>query len=288
MAKKMKEAMDTIDKVGKEDEIEAYRPEGTKFNVGIVGNNETALTLKYAFTKPRNRIIHADGIDNKIEDVMDANPQIIFICLDTKLTDEGVVDAVELEDATLKCLQNTQSGLVIKTSLPTALVERVCARNARVVYNPSLPVETSTIEERMGVNNHVFGGAPKSTMAVQEIYYRFSLISVGQSAHLSPTEACFVEQAICGFMTMKRVYWNQLYDLITEFGGDYHTVATHIGSDRRVGHWGLRIPNYDLSRGADNEHANQLLKNFIKSHDSLTLLTEVDKINQLYRDREKV
>ena len=76
--------------------------------------------------------------------------------------------------------------------------------------------------------------------------------------------------------------------MITYFGGDSHIVASSIGCCRRVGHWWLRIPNYDLSRGADNEHANQLLKNFIKSHDSLTLLTEVDKINQLYRDREKV
>mgnify|MGYP005993267627 FL=1 len=285
---KIKEALAKVDKVGKEEDIDSYRPEGTKFNIGIVGDNTSAKALQYAFSKPRNRVIRADGIDNKSEDVIDANPQIIFICTETKLTDDGVVDAAELEDATLRCLQNTASGITIKTSLPTALVERICARNARVVYNPNLPVETDTIEERMGVNHHIFGGANKSTMAVQEIYYRFSLISIGQSAHLSPTEACFVEQAICGYMVMKKVYWNQLYDLITQFGGDYHTVATHIGSDRRVGHWGLRQPNYDLSRGADNEHVNQLVKNFIKSHDSLTLLTEVDKMNQSYRDREKV
>mgnify|MGYP003115403716 CR=1 FL=1 len=285
---KMKEALDKVDKIGKEDDIEVYRPEGTKFNVGIVGNNTSAKALEYAFSKPRNKVIRADGIDNKIEDVIDANPQIIFICTETTLTDDGVIDVANLEDDTLRCLQGTQSGVTIKTSLPTALVERICARNARVVYNPNLPIETDTIEERMGVNHHIFGGANKSTMAVQEIYYRFSLMSVGQSAHLSPTEACFVEQAICGYMVMKKVYWNQLYDLITEFGGDYHTVATHIGSDRRVGHYGLRIPNYDLSRGADNEHASQLGKNLIKSHESLTLLTEVDKINQSYRDREKV
>jgi UDP-glucose 6-dehydrogenase len=274
--------------VGKEDDIDAFRPEGTKFTVGIIGNNIQTDTLKYAFTKPRNRIIHADGIDKHVEEIVDGNPQLIFVCIGTKLTDDGIVDAVDLEDAVLKCLQHTQSGIVIKTSLPTSLVERICARNGRVVYNPDMPVETDTIEERMGVNAHIFGGAPKSTMAVQEIFYRFSLLSVGQSAHLSPTEASFVEQSISGYMVMKKVFWNQLYDMVTEFGGDYHSVATHIGSDRRVGHWGLRIPNYNLSRGADNKHANQMLKNFIKTQDSLTLLSEVDKINQLYQDREKV
>lgn len=287
MAKKIKETPE-VEIVGKEEPIDTLRPEGTKFNAGIVGNNATTNCLKYAFTKPRNRIIHADGIDVKLEDILDSNPQIIFICIDTKLTEDGVVDAVELEDATLRCLQHTQSGIVIKTSLPVALVERICARNARVVYSPDMPVETDTIEEKINVNFHIFGGAPKSTMAVQEIYYRFSLISVGQSAHLSPTEAAFVEMSISGYMVMKKVFWNQLYDAVTAFGGDYHAVATHIGSDRRVGHWGLRVPNYDLGRGADNNWANDSLKQFIKAEESLTLLTEVDRINQLYLDREKV
>ena len=122
---KIKEALAKVDKVGKEDDIDSYRPEGTKFNIGIVGDNTSAKALEYAFSKPRNRVIRADGIDNKIEDVIDANPQIIFICTETKLTDDGVVDAAELEDATLRCLQNTASGITIKTSLPTALVDRI-------------------------------------------------------------------------------------------------------------------------------------------------------------------
>jgi UDP-glucose 6-dehydrogenase len=151
-----------------------------------------------------------------------------------------------------------------------------------------MPVETDTIEEKINVNFHIFGGAPKSTMAVQEIYYRFSLISVGQSAHLSPTEAAFVEMSISGYMVMKKVFWNQLYDAVTAFGGDYHAVATHIGSDRRVGHWGLRVPNYDLGRGADNKWANASLKQFVKAEETLTLLAESDRINQTYLDREKV
>ncbi len=284
----MTEENKDVEVVGKEDDIDTIRPEGTKFNVGIIGNNSTTDTLKYAFSKPRNRIYHADGIDMKIEDVLESNPQIIFICVDTKLTDEGVVDAVELEDATLRCLQNTQSGIVIKTSLPVALVERICAKNARVVYAPDMPSETDTVEEKINVGFHIFGGAPKSTTAVQEIYYRFSLISVSQSAHLSPTEAAFVEMSISGFMIMKKVFWNQLYDVVTAFGGDYHSVATHIGSDRRVGHWGLRVPNIDGGRGEDNEAANASLKGLIKAEDRLTLLAEVDKINETYLNREKV
>ena len=38
----------TETKVGKEDPIEAFRPEGTKFTVGIIGNNIKTDTLKKA------------------------------------------------------------------------------------------------------------------------------------------------------------------------------------------------------------------------------------------------
>ena len=257
------------------------------FGVGIIGTNTTAKTLEYAFTKPRNQILVVDNVNKHIEDLVEWGPNIVFVCTEVNIDADGLVEASQLESDVVRVLSSTHAGVVIKTTLSVDLVDRICRRNARIVYNPDVPTETNHIEEKLQIPFHIMGGAPNSTMAVQEIYYRFSTFNISQSAHVSPVEAAFIESSISSFITMKHVFYNQLYDVIQEFGGDYHTVSTYIGSDPRVGGGCSRVPTPRKKRGCDRTGANNSLKMLTRFNERFTLLKEAGKINDSYLNREE-
>lgn len=104
----------------------------------LSGTNAAAQALDYAFKhKPRNAVMIVDNINHHIEDLIDFQPQITFLCNEVNMDDNGVVEASELEDHILKLLAKTNSGICVKTPLPMDLVERNC-KNQKVVYYPDL------------------------------------------------------------------------------------------------------------------------------------------------------
>ena len=94
------------------------------FLIGIVGTNSTAKALEYSFGQvDRNSIMVVDKINNHIEDLIEFEPNIVFLCNEVERNENGIVDAAELEDYILRM---PGTGFVIKTPLPTAIVERIC------------------------------------------------------------------------------------------------------------------------------------------------------------------
>lgn len=270
-----------------QEEIEANVDTSKEFfAVGIIGTGVITDTLKYAFTKPRNEIMVVDDLNNTVEDLIEWNPNIIFVNTAVNIDDDGLVEATDLESNVQRVLAATHAGVVIKTTLSPDLVDRICSKNARVVYNPDIPTETDHVEEKLQVPFHIMGGAPNSTLAVQEIYYRFSTFNISQSAHVSPVEAAFIEGSISSFIALKHVFYNQLYDAMEDFGGDFHTVSTYVSGDPRVGGGCNRVPTPKGNRGCDRKGANDSMKMLARFNERFTLIKEVDKMNAMYLNRK--
>lgn len=267
-------------------QVEQKHLDAEYFNIGIVGTNTAAKTLEYAFKhKPRNAVMTVDNINNHIEDLIDFEPQITFLCNEVTMDDDGVVEASQLEDAILQLSAKTNGGIVIKTPLPMDLVERNC-KNQKVVYYPDLYFGKDNIEYQLNVPYACLGGTPNSTMAVAEIFHRFSTFSIGHFHHITPTEVCFIEQVTGAMLTMKSVFAAQLHDTVKEFGGDYHTIASILASDGRIGTHGFRQPNTDDTMGENSQQAKDALQSLKKFTDRFTLLEECGTMNDRYQERD--
>lgn len=258
-----------------------------KFTVGIIGNNESVKSLRWGFSKPRNDVIIADGIEFTIDDVVSSQPHLVFCCTDTTVDEEGNVIASDLENDVLRILANTEAGVVVKTPLPIDLVDRLCAQNRRIVYHPDIITETETMEEKTNLSLYVLGGHPEATLALQEIYYRFTKFGIASIGHVSAVEAAMIEHSISSIVAMKAIYFNQLYDVVQEYGGDYQTIATYVGSDGRVGSSAIRIPTLNMNRGYDKPRMIQSVKQLAQFNERFTLLKEVDRMNETYLNRKE-
>jgi len=262
---------------------------GGNFTVAIIGDKEDlkVRSLTWAFTRSLVKILHVDGKEMDLEGlVRDGTAHVVFFCNPISQDENGIYHATELEDAVLRVLAQMNSGICIKTTMPVELVDRLCSRNTRIVYHPDVIQEfEGNLDETMDPRIFVLGGHPQSTMALQEIYFRFSNYRTSQMSHVTPVEAAFVEAGIASICAAKATLFNQLYDVLQEYGGDYHLVSTYIGSDPRIGSWGARIPNPDLSRGFRQSRMIEAVKQLSNFNERFTILKEVDRMNDTYRNR---
>lgn len=256
-----------------------------KFTIGIVGDNAITQYLRFGFSKPRNEVIHVAGAID-IEDLIDAEPHIIFIATDTTINEDGVTEATILEDQVLRCLARTNAGIVIKTTMPIELVDRLCSKNKRIVYNPDMVTETNTAQEKSNQIAQILGGHPAATMALQEIYYRFSQLKIHSFGHVAAVEAALIEHGIAAALAMKATFYNQLYDVCADYKTSYTNISGYIGQDPRIGSSMNSVPTMNLNRGYDNPRVITAVKDLLKFNERFTLLKECDIMNDSYLNRD--
>ncbi len=205
-----------------------------EFTVAIIGrkDNPTVKSLTWAFNRSLVKILHVDNEEMTVEDLLKDTAHVVFFCNDIHQNEDGVYIATELENDVLRVLASMECGICVKTRMPIDLVDRLCSRNKRIVYHPDVVGDhTGSIEEQMDPRMFILGGHPQSTMALQEIYFRFSNYRTAYISHLTAVEAAVTESAIAAACVMKIVFINQLHEDIDESGGEYHLVTNTLGGD---------------------------------------------------------
>lgn len=271
-----------------------------KFKIGIVGHGFVGKAVDYGFEHPHVEKFYVDPKYNTtIDDLVAWGPNLTFICAPTPMGENGVVDANIVEDAVLKCARLTQGGVVLKSTVPPDIIDRLALTltmddlSKRFVYNPEFLTEKSAAEQFIAPQFHIFGGEVEATAALQAIYEDFSNCNPTQSIHLSAVEASFVKYGINSYLAMKVTFFNQLYDAVEDFGGAWNKIVNAIGMDERIGHSHTKTPGFDKKRGFGGACFPKDTKAFTKFSNKLTLLEECVNINNEYRsqyeldDREK-
>ena len=106
---------------------------------------------------------------------------------------------------------------------------------------------------------------------------------------MSAVEAAFAKMAINSFLAMKVTFFNELYDAVDKFGGNYNTIARTIASDHRIGISHTTVPGIDGHRGfAGKKFAKTVEKfcNFTYTHpecQKMAILESVLEINKKHR-----
>ena len=274
--------------------------DNNKIKIGIVGHGFVGSAVDYAFTHPFvDKFIVDPKYDTTIDDLVEYEPFITFICAPTPMGDSGNIDASIVEDATLKLMEDTEGLVVIKSTITPEVIDRLSNSVYdddvdRLIYNPEFLTEASSKEQFVMAPYHIVGGLPRATSEVVKIYKLFSLCTTDKYVEMSAPEAAFVKYGVNTFLATKVTFFNQLYDSVVDFGCNWPSIANAIGLDSRIGQGHTRVPGFDGKRGFGGACFPKDLKAFNKFDEkSLTLLAEIGRINDNYRkeyeldDREK-
>lgn len=105
---------------------------------------------------------------------------------------------------------------------------------------------------------------------------------------MSSTDASFVKYGINTFLATKLTFFNEFYDAVKDFGGNYGRISNAIGTDPRIGHSHTRVPGFDGKRGFGGACFPKDVSAFINFTTQTPLLEYVmDRNNQYRSEYEK-
>ena len=260
--------------------------------MAIIGHGFVGKAVDYGFSSSKiEKFIIDPKYGTKIEDLVDKNIDVTFVCVPTPMKEDGDIDSSIVEECIHYLKQNVSGFIVIKSTVTPIILDRFinCISATRIVYNPEFLMEKSANEDFVNPFMHIFGGSLEATREVERIYNEYSLCKSCPVYHMSAVEASLVKYGINTFLATKVAWFNQFYDMVERFGGNYGTVIRGITTDKRVGSSHTTVPGFDGKRGFGGACFPKDSAAFLKlSEQSFSILNEVIQVNNdLRKEYEK-
>jgi len=262
-------------------------------NIGVIGNGFVGKAVVHGFTKGDNNITISDPLlGTTTKDVMDSNPDVIFICVPTPMGENGFIDA-SIINTVIKEINGFDGIIVLKSTVTPDIVQNLAETHDRFVYNPEFLTEANALDDFEHATHHVFGGKPEVTKELEAYYNNNSICVPAPKFHMSAPEASFVKYGMNSFLAMKVLFFNQWHDAIKEFGFSYNNVIKGISADPRIGGSHTMVPGPDGKQGYGGACFPKDTAAISNLFNSLTMIKETINKNNEYRlryeldDREK-
>lgn len=252
--------------------------------ITIIGHGFVGKAIDYAFQYNVQKQIIDPKIGVNLSDVT-LNSDVTFVCVPTPMHENGQCD-VSIISEVIKQIKQRRSGLiVIKSTVPPDKIENLFRGTAisRMVYNPEFLTERNANEDILNPSMHIFGGDNNATERLEKIYNEYSICKPCQVFHVSATDASFIKYGINTFLATKLIWFNELYDTVNDFGGNFGKIANAVGSDPRIGHSHTRVPGFDNRRGFGGACFPKDVSAFVNFTDHMPILEYVMNKNNNYR-----
>jgi UDPglucose 6-dehydrogenase len=256
--------------------------------LAIIGHGFVGKAVDYGFNSSKiEKYIIDPKYGTKIEDLYDKDIDITFVCLPTPMMNDGSIDSSIVEECVTYLKNNVLGLIVIKSTVTPVILEKIMGEDTclRIVYNPEFLMEKSANEDFVNPSMHIFGGEYEITKQVEMIYNKYSLCKSCPVYHMSAIEASLVKYGINTFLATKVIWFNQFYDMVEKFGGNYGTVIRGITTDKRVGPSHTTVPGFDGKRGFGGACFPKDSAAFLRlSENEFSILGEVIKVNNRLRN----
>ena len=252
--------------------------------IGIAGYGFVGKAVAHGF-KNTDLIIADPILGTSTKDILEAEPNVVFICVPTPMGEDGIIDASIVEQVLteLQPLENTL--MVLKSTVIPDIVARLSKKFRRFVYNPEFLTERNAEHDFQYPQLHVFGGHQRDTHELSRIYKQYSICEPCPEHHMTAVEASFVKYGINTFLMTKVLFWNQYAQVCIEHGADYDTVRRAIGEDVRIGASHMMVPGHDGRLGSAGAcFAKDVPAMIHFSKKQLSVLREAWNVNCDYRN----
>jgi len=266
-----------------------------QIKVAIVGYGFVGKAVSYALTSSHIKQFHHDPkLGTNIKDLISFDPQFVFICVPTPMSDNGTIDSsiVETVFEQLRPLKKIYASttIVLKSTVTPDIIDKLESK-AKFVYNPEFLTERSACADFVSAPFHVFGGEESAKVA--ELFKNYSSCDTAEFFFVSNKEASMIKYGINSFLATKVTFFNQLFGACEKEGLNSNMVLKVIGADPRIGSSHTKVPGFDGKLGYGGSCFPKDTNAICNYNSDLTLVRESVKINNYYRseyeldDRER-
>ena len=146
-----------------------------KLKLGIVGHGFVGKATDWGFNKRVSKFIVDPLINTNIEDLKEFEPEIVFICVPTPMSDDGSQDSSIIENVIKELVLYCPNAIkVVKSTVLPSLLDELHKLDSKLVYNPEFLREKHANLDFMNSEMIIFGGDRNISTQVSNAYLRHS------------------------------------------------------------------------------------------------------------------
>ncbi len=220
--------------------------------IGIVGHGFVGKAVDKGFSKKVKKILIDPKLGTSFDDLIEFEPDYIFICVPTPMSDDGSQDSTILLDVSNKIKEHLPDKIVIlKSTVLPNMVKQLDEKLDHFVYNPEFLREKHAEEDFINSPMVIIGSKKDEFEKIRNLYIGHSNCKSKNFVHVDALSASFIKYSINSFLASKVMFFNQLYDVYQKIDPQtsYKKIVETISLDRRMGDTHMDVPGHDGKKG---------------------------------------
>ena len=246
-----------------------------KYTIGILGFGFVGKVMKKYYAKAK--VFDVSGEGDHLEEVL--KQDIIFIAFNLK--DNGI-ESYEAVSTYLKQAPEDRIFIIKSTFVPGTcdkLQEEFPQH--RIMYNPEFLTEATAWWDFTRPNEQILGIPHNGLKLARDIFEILPPAPIKRV--ISPRDAEILKHARNSYYAMKVIFFNELFDICNELGGDYETVRESMVIDPRIGD-SHSIVKHKGYRGFGTQEVSKCLPKDLDALRKVSHAPLLDKVAEINMD----
>jgi len=269
--------------------------------VGIIGLGFVGKALLHGL-KEEVEVMKIDPrLGTSIVNLKNFNPKIIFICVPTPMSDDGMQDISIVNSVINEInLHNISSLIVLKSTVLPNYIKSIEASVKKFIFNPEFLREKHANEDFINSTLIVFGGDPIDAKELANFYDVYTKCICKDYVYIDSSSASFIKYSINSFLATKVTFFTQLHEIYESSGTNepWKKFTSALSKDPRIGSSHLDVPGHDGRKGyggacfpkdtnAFYDYSNTVNKPFTLLKKSIDINNQIRSLYDEVTDREK-
>ncbi len=261
--------------------------------ISIIGHGFVGKALENGLCNDVETLIIDPIYKNHISDISFFDPEFIFVCVPTPMTNNGDQDLRILQKVIEEIMTlSVSSEVVLKSTVLPSNILVLEKLIPSIIYNPEFLTENNAFKDFINADLIVLGGN-KNLKKIRNFYKNHTKCKTKNIVCTDLTAASMIKYTINSFLATKVVFFNELNRLFKKSGTNesWDNFIKALSLDSRIGESHMKVPGPDGRHGfggacfPKDSHA---LYNYSSSLDSsFELLKKVIELNSDIRNSYK-
>ena len=223
-----------------------------KLKLGIVGHGFVGKATDWGFNRRVTKFI-VDPIHNtSISDLEKFNPEMVFICVPTPMSNDGSQDTTIIISVIKDLIKHCPNSIkVVKSTVVPSILNELQGLDPKLIYNPEFLREKHANLDFVKSDMIIFGGDRNISSEVSKAYLRHSRCKTREHIFTDIETASLIKYAINTFLASKVIFFNELYELYRKLNvnDSWESVIDIVSKDQRIGNSHMNVPGHDGRKG---------------------------------------
>jgi len=220
--------------------------------IAIVGYGFVGKALKNAINEGVDVYIVDPDLGTNIKDLVQFDPEFIFICVPTPMLDSGIQDCSIIETVIDEINENKlESIIVIKSTILPNFLNTFSSKIKNLLCNPEFLREKYAADDFINCEFMLIGGEKDISNKLREFYIKHTKCKSDNFKFTDLGSASLIKYTINTFLATKVIFFNQLFNIFNHSGisSSWDDFIKIISSDSRIGNSHMQVPGHDSRFG---------------------------------------